>query len=183
MRFYAIAAVVLIFLSSCLKQSIADAMLDEKNSGGRGKITATLSYSVNGNPVNLSVSNAFSQNPDTYTLGCSKPDDHYILTGLTSTGDFNFLFYTDSITVGTYEYDAGWRENYFMSYNGQSEFIYGGSDFMKLTVTSYTNGHISGNFTGRLTPLVMAGSVNNIYGDPGSILITNGLFENVPVFY
>jgi hypothetical protein len=35
----------------------------------------------------------------------------------------------------------------------------------------------------RLTPLIDAGAINNNYGSPGSILITNGVFENVPVFY
>ena len=68
MKFYLIAVVMVIFLSSCLKQSIPDAMLS-KNSGGNA--TATLSYKINGNAVNISVDNADNQNPNLYTLGCA----------------------------------------------------------------------------------------------------------------
>ena len=42
MRFYVIALLIAIFLSSCLKQSIPDAMLSGKNSGAQRKVTATL---------------------------------------------------------------------------------------------------------------------------------------------
>ncbi len=52
---------------------------------------------------------------------------------------------------------------------------------MSFTITSYSNGHISGNFSGVLTPLADAN--NNVFGDPGSVIITNGSFKNVPVFY
>jgi len=37
-------------------------MLAAKNSGGPAKITATLSYEVNGNAVNISVNDADKQN-------------------------------------------------------------------------------------------------------------------------
>jgi len=48
MKFYLIASVMMIFFSSCLKQSIPDAMLASKNPGGHGSATATLSYEING---------------------------------------------------------------------------------------------------------------------------------------
>ena len=44
-------------------------------------------------------------------------------------------------------------------------------------------GHLSGNFSGALTPMISAGNPYNTYGTPGSVLITNGSFKNVPVFY
>lgn len=70
MRFYVIALAMAIVLSSCLKQSIPDAILGSKKSG-----TATLSYKINGNAVNISVNDADNQNTyPSYTLGCTKAD-------------------------------------------------------------------------------------------------------------
>ena len=159
MKLYLITAVISILLSSCLKQSIPDAMLASQNSGGQGGATATLSYKINGNAVNISVNDAESQNPNYYTLGCTKSAG-YSLDALSSSGEFTFTFYTDSLTIGNYKYTG-------MSFN----------------VTSYKNGLISGNFSGQLTPMISAGNPNNTYGVPGSVLITNGSFLNVPVFY
>jgi len=183
MRFYVIALLMAIFLSSCLKQSISDAMLGSKNSGGRGKITATLSYKINGNAVNISVNDADNQNPNLYTLGCSKYVGYYSLSGLSNSGEAGFSFYTDTLTVGNYKYIGTYGDMFFISYNGTDEYVHAPSDSMSFNITSYNNGHISGNFSGVLTPLITAGNPDNTYGTPGSVLITNGSFENVPVFY
>ncbi|MEO6455935.1 MAG: hypothetical protein ABIN97_17775 [Ginsengibacter sp.] len=181
MKFYLIAGVMVIFLSSCLKQSIPDAMLASKNPGGSA--TATLSYKINGNAVNISVDNADKQNPNLYTLGCSKNAGYYALQGLSSAGETTFVFYTDSLTVRNYEYTGIYGDMFFISYNGTNEYVHAASDNMSFNITSYNNGHISGNFSGQLTPMIAAGNPNNTYGAPGSILITNGSFQNVPVFY
>lgn len=182
MKLFLVTAVISILLSACLKQSIPDAMLNSENSGGQGNVTATLSYKVNGSAVNISVSNAESQDPNYYTLGCTKSVD-YNLDGLSSSGEITFTFYTDSLTIGNYIYTSNYGDWYFISYNGQDEYTHGPSDSMSFNVTSYKNGLISGNFSGQLTPMISAGNPNNIYGAPGSILITNGSFQNVPVFY
>jgi hypothetical protein len=182
MRLYLITAVIPILLSSCLKQSIPDAMLASQNSGGQGGATATLSYKINGNAVNISVSNAHSQNPNYYTLGCTKSAG-YSLDGISSSGEITFTFYTDSLTIGNYKYTGNYGDMYFISYNGQDEYAHVASDSMSFNITSYKNGLISGNFSGQLTPMISAGTLNNTYGAPGSTLITNGSFQNVPVFY
>jgi hypothetical protein len=181
-KLYLITAIISILLSSCLKQSIPDAMLDSKSSGGQGAATATLSYKVNGNAVNISVPNAESQDPNYYTLGCSKSTG-YSLDGLSSSGEITFTFYTDSLTIGNYIYTASYGDMYFVRYNGQDEYVHGPTDSLSFNITSYKNGLISGNFSGQLTPLISASTINNIYGVPGSTLITNGSFQNVPVFY
>jgi len=183
MRFFAITSIVAIFLSSCLKQSIPDAMLGNKNSGGRGMVTATLSYKLNGNTVNISVDDADNQNALHYTLGCSKSAGYYGLDGLSNSGETSFLFFTDTLRVGNYKYLGTYGDMFFISYNGTDEYVHAPSDSLSFNITSYNNGHISGNFSGVLTPLVTASTVNNIFGDPGSVLITNGFFKNVPVFY
>ena len=182
MKFYFVAAAICLLFSSCLKQSIADAMLHPKGSEAAGT-TATLSYELNGNPVKLTVANAGNQDPNAYTLGCTKTPGYYSFSGLNITGETNFLFYTDSLTTIKYTYTGNYGDMFFISYNNQDEFVHVAADFLSFTITSYNNGRISGTFSGQLTPLISASTINNTYGAPGSILITNGVFENVPVFY
>ena len=184
MRFYVIASLMAIFLSSCLKQSIPDAMLGSKNSGGRGKVTATLSYKINGNAVKLSVNDADNQiTVPYYILGCSKNPGYYNLSAITSSGETTFSFYTDTLTVGNYKYLGTYGDMFFIDYYNTAEYVHAPSDSMSFNITSYNNGHISGNFSGVLTPLIASGNINNVFGDPGSVLVTNGSFKNVPVFY
>jgi hypothetical protein len=183
MKFYLIATVVMIFLSSCLKESIPDAMLASKNSGGQAKTTATLSYEINGNAVNISVDDADNQDLYYYKLGCKKNPGYYALQGLSNSGEITFSFYTDSLTVGNYKYIGTYGDMFFTDYNGTNEYVHAPSDSMRFNITSYNNGYISGNFSGVLTPLIIPSTFNNIFGTPGSVLITNGSFENVPVFY
>ena len=172
---------MVIFLSSCLKQSIPDAMLASKNSGGPSSTTATLSYKINGNAVNISVDDADNQNFN--RLECNKYAGYYLLEGLSSSGETTFPFYTDSLIVGNYKYTSTYGDMFFISYNGTNEYVHAASDSMSFNITSCNNGHISGNFSGQLTPMITAGNPNNTYGALGSVLITNGSFQNVPVFY
>jgi hypothetical protein len=182
MKFYSIAVLVMTLFSSCLKQSIPDAMLASRNPDGKGSTTATLSYKINGNAVNISVDDADNQSLyPYYTLGCSKNQGYYNLDGVSNTGEITFSFYTDSLTVGNYKYTAG--EIFVTDYNNTNEFVYAPSDSMSINITSYQNGHISGNFSGVLTPMIAAGNPYNTYGTPSSVPITNGSFKNVPVFY
>lgn len=183
MRFYLIVATTAILLSSCLKQSIPDAMLASKQSGSGSSTTATLSYELNGNPVKITVMDADNQDPNTYTLGCSKLSGYYVLSGLSSSGETTFLFFTDSLTTGKYIYTGSYGDMFFISYNGQDEYAHAASDTLSFTIASYDKGHIRGSFSGRLTPLITASTVNNIYGSPSSIIITKGSFKNVPVFH
>lgn len=182
MKVCGIALLIGIFLSSCLKQSIPDAMLGVKDSGGQGKVTATLSYKINGNAVNISVADADNQN-GIYTLACSLNPGYYSLSGISNSGEISFAFYTDSLAVGNYKFLGTYGDMFFIEYNNTAEYVHAPSDSMSFNITSNNNRHISGNFSGVLTPLISAGSINNIYGDPGSVLITNGSFKNVPVFY
>jgi hypothetical protein len=184
MRFYVIALLMAIFLSSCLKQSIPDAMLGSRSPGGRGKVTATLSYKINGNAVNISVNDADNQSViPYYTLGCSKYAGYYNLDAISNSGETTFSFYTDSLAVGNYKYLGTYGDLFFIDYYNTAEYVHAPSDSMSINITSYNNGHLSGNFSGVLTPLITAGNPDNTYGAPGSVLITNGSFENVPVFY
>jgi hypothetical protein len=176
MKFYLILIVVAILLSSCFKQSIADAML---NSGNGGKVTATMSYEINGTPVTVSVKDADHQGLYP-TLDCEK-SNVYVLG--CSNNDFVFTFYTDSLKVGNYKYISNYGPMYVVTFPGTPNYVAGPTDYMDFTITSYKDGHISGNFSGQLSPLVSQGYYGNVYGTFGSVNIKNGSFTNVPVVY
>jgi len=180
MKIYLIITAIAISLSSCLKQSIPDAMLG--TSGKKTSVTATLSYEINGNLVTITVNDADNQVPGFRTLYCEKSNG-YVLSGISSSGDFVFTFYTDSLKVGNYSYTSNYGPEYVTTFQGTAQYVYGPTDNMKFTVTAYKNGHISGNFSGQLTPVITAGYSNNIYGTPGSVLIKNGSSNNVPIVY
>jgi len=181
MKFYLYPIIAIMLFSSCLKQSIPDAMLGSKNSGNKN---ATLSYKINGNDVNISVPGADYQNSYGYeTLSCSKSRNYYSLGGVSNTGEIVFTFYTDSLTVGVYRRAFAYDDPFVAEYNGINGYIYAASDSITVNITSYDKGHISGNFAGVLTPVIIAGNPDNTYGTASSVLITNGSFKNVPVFY
>lgn len=175
-RFYFLLIALSILLSSCFKKSIADAMLESKNGP---KITATFSYEINGTPVSVTVKDADHQGiyPE---LQCQK-NNGYVLW--CNTNDFEFTFYTDSLKVGNYHYPSSFMNTYVLTYPATANYIGGPTDYMDVNVTSYKNGHISGNFSGKLSPLVYQGPYSNVYGSPGSVVIKNGSFTNVPVVY
>ena len=185
------AALMIIFLSSCLKQSIADAMIEDQNSnGGNSPRVATLSYAVNGNTVTTSVNYPDNQSSTGYELGCSKtlyPGTNfpvYNLDCVSASGELTFTFFTDSLAVGNYTYNGGMVSDMFvLDYNNTAAFVHDPADNISVTITSYTKGHISGTFSGKLTPMIAAGYPANTYGTPGSVLITKGSFKDVPVFY
>jgi hypothetical protein len=179
MKFYLLLAATTILLSSCLKQSIEDAML---NGSGSQSATATLRYEINGSPVSLSVKDAASQAVGRRTLYCEKSGG-YILSGVSSAGELVLTFYTDSLSVGNYNYTSNYGALFVTTFEGRPQYVYGPTDHMNINVTSHKNGRISGNFFGQLTPAIVPGYPNNVYGTLGSVLIRNGSFENVPVFY
>ncbi len=179
MKFYLLVAATAILFSSCLKQSIPDAMLGTNETGAGG--AATLSYELNGNAVKISVPG--NENLNSWRLRCEKEVGFYVLAGLSSSGETNFLFFTDSLVTGKYTYIGSYGDMFFISYNGQNVYAHNASDSLSFTVTSYEKGHISGNFSGKLTPMITAGNPYNTYGTASSIIITNGSFQNVKVFY
>ena len=186
-----IASLAIIFLSSCLKQSISDAMIENENTGGgKHPSVATMSYAVNGKNVTTSVDYPDKQVPGSRELYCDKTFYQgtnipvYYLDCISTSGELTFTFmFTDSLTVGTYKYNGQYGEMFILDYNNTNGFVVSSPDNMTFTITSYTNGHISGNFSGKLSPMVTSGYPTNTYGTPGSVVITNGTFKDVPVFY
>ena len=185
-----IACLIIISLSSCLKQSIADAMLDKQYSGGgiHPKV-ATMTYTVNGNTVTTSVNYPDRQPSTGYELGCSKTFDPftnfpvYSVDCISTSGEMTFMIFSDSLAVGNYNCTSVYGDMFVLDYNNADAFLHAPTDNISINITSYTNGHISGTFSGKLTPMVSAGYPTNTYGTPGSVIITKGSFKDVPVFY
>src|SRR5215203_4218715 len=133
MKFYLIIAAITILLPSCLKQSIPDAMLGI--SGKQIKITATLRYEINGNLVSITVEDADRQGPGIHTLECVK-SSNYVISGITSSGDFVFTFFTDSLKVGNYNYTSSYGPMYVTTFQGKAQYVYGPTDHMSFNVTA-----------------------------------------------
>jgi hypothetical protein len=180
MKFYLIIMAIAILLSSCLKQSIPDAMLGIHK---QKKITATFSYKINGNQVSISVDDADLQDPSSYTLGCTKSNGYNLDAIGDPYGEFTFTFLTDSLKVGSYRYPSGWGPTYVTNFPGTPNYVVYPTDDLTFNVTTYQNGHVSGNFAGHITPAISISTLYTTYGNPSSVSITNGSFNNVPIFY
>ncbi|MEO7047334.1 MAG: hypothetical protein ABI091_18675 [Ferruginibacter sp.] len=184
MKFYLIAAASIILFSSCLKQSIPDAILSSRRAASAG-ITATLSYKVNGQSVNMSLPDAINQNPlYTHSLYCRKMPAYLTYDFGSSDGavETTFIFYTDSLTTKKYTFTGG-GDVFFIDYNNINEYAHAVTDSLNFTITSYDKGLISGSFYGQLTPYNVDSNSNGTWGASGSTKITEGTFKNVPVFY
>lgn len=161
-------------------------MMAEEQAAKGSPSVATMTYAVNGNIVTNTVIDPDSQNPAAYQLGCSKTlyqgttSTVYNLDCVSATGELTFTFLTDSLTVGNYNL-TGAYDMFVLSYNGANEYVYAATDSISFNITSYTKGHISGNFSGQLTPLVQSGF--SIQADGPPVSITKGNFKDVPVFY
>ena len=178
---------VAILLSSCSKQSIADAML-QKEEQGSGVGAISMSYKVNGALVKTVVSDAGNQSGSFYKLSCKKDTyeingmnyPRFVLSFLSTSGELAFVFNTDILKTTNYVYIGSYGTQQFLYYNNINGYTHYASDSLSFNITTNTNNRISGNFSGKLTP---DGPTPNTYGAPGSIAITNGTFENIPVVY
>lgn len=180
MKSYLLIFVFSIILSSCYKQSIPDAMLNK--TGTQNENTATMSYEINGKLITIKSKHTDQQSAGFSNLYCQKSAG-YIISGRGDEGELVFHFFTDSLEVDNYRYPSSFGPRYFTNFEGRPQYVYGPTDYMEFNISSYKDGYISGNFSGQLTPVITAGYPDNVYGATGSVLIKNGSFNNVPVFY
>ena len=159
--------------------------MQESETKKLGGTEISMSYLVNGGLVKTSVNNISNSRVGYHQLSCEKTSGGYALDFLSSSGEFTFLFYTDSLHVKTYVHKGFNGGAFFLSYSNASYTINGyaqyPSDSVSVTISQYNNKRINGTFSGRLTPSIIGGPTG-AFGTSGSILITNGSFENVPVF-
>lgn len=180
-KFCLILAVITGCLSSCYKQSIADAMLHP--SGGQ-TTKATMSYEINGTTVNVTGKEVAYPGGNYQTLQCERTTSYgYLFSAVIDNGELVFPFFTDSLKVGNYKYISNYGPFYVTTFEGRPQYVHGPTDNMDFNITSYKNGRISGNFSGQLTPAISQGPIDIVYGTLGSVVIKNGTFNNVPVVY
>lgn len=167
---------IALFLCSCLKESIPEAIANKKNGP---KVPASFSFKVNGVTRSYSLEDV-RKDSYPYYFSCRKSANSYNLFGLVDAGKACFYIYTDSLSVGNYSYPTvtGWADSGYLPFE-----IYAPTDRISINISSHNNGYISGNFTALLTPVTYAGRIPYTYGTPSSITITEGSFKNVPVFY
>ena len=179
MKQFAAYLLLAITLSSCLKETIAGAMMKSETEALAGS-SISMSYKVNGVLVQTTVNDLTNYD----RLSCTKTNNYsYVLSFGSSSGELSFQFYTDSLKTKNYVYSGTNGTQHFLSYNNTNGYARYATDSISFNVTSYTNRRISGNFSGRLTPSLVEGANTTTYGTPGSILITKGSFDNVPVSY
>ena len=93
----------------------------------------------------------------------------------------NITIVTDSLNLGNYHLDSTSLGPLALKYQGQTAGIVFSGDFFNVNITGYQNSRISGTFTAKLTPIS-----DPYYGpprQPGSIIITEGVFDSVQVIY
>ena len=91
MKFIWIVAIASFTFSSCLKQSIPDAMLG-RTVQQADKVNASLSYEINGTPVKVTVQDADNQPPGFRRLYCEKSGS-YNFNALVTGGEFVYTFF------------------------------------------------------------------------------------------
>lgn len=171
-----------LFFASCLKESIPEAIDNKKNGP---KVPASFSFKVNGIARSYSVEDVRKERTYSYPIfSCRKEVNRYDIHGQVESSSAYFSVYTDSLSVGNYSYtiaDAGTREIADTGY--LPFFLLAPTDKINISISAHSNGYISGNFNAVLTPAIAGSSFPFTFGAPGSIVITEGSFKNVPVFY
>jgi hypothetical protein len=164
--------VILIFIS-CIK----DSTNQTTNSG-------SIQYKVNGNDVSFDI---FGYSTDQYAIIWKQfppttISTRYTLTAKTGANGLVFTIPTDSLKQTVYHYDStalfvGAAQ--FVRYNGVGSFVSTKNDYFDIIVTAYSNGRVSGTFSGKLTPSDSLGTI----GPPSSVTVTEGKFNNVEVIF
>lgn len=90
----------------------------------------------------------------------------------------------DSLQLINYHYDSSYLHTsasgtFALAYNGEGAVIHYKGDYLDVNIFSYKNARVSGTFSAKLTPL--AGILD--YSSRNSVVITEGVIDNVPVHY
>lgn len=171
-------SVVLLFAFSCKKEN-----------GSSLDSTGSIGYKVNGKSYsmsNVNLSNgegvAFSKqlkgnliSETRYLFNAQKGSNNVIL----------FSIVTDSLKSEKFHYDSASTQQDVLLFlasimaDGQQSMLLYGTDYLDIDISSYKNGHVSGSFSGKFTPLANGVDYNN----RGTVDISEGKLNNVPVIY
>jgi hypothetical protein len=93
-----------------------------------------------------------------------------------------FALVSDSLKQISYHYDSidvftnPTAFNFALGYNGQLGAIFYNGDMLDVNISSYKNSRITGTFSAKLSP-------GSDYNQRGTVLITEGVINNVQVVY
>lgn len=180
MKIFTIIVFATIFLS-CKK--------DDQNSPDSPSTPGSISYKVNGVQVTMDNKNLLSGEGVMFAKqleGSVVASTRYLMNAQKGVNNLStFAIVTDSLKTTNYHYDSAYNNKNFGLFmftvmaDGNQSMLYYNSDYLDINITSYKNGRISGTFSAKTTP--MKGGLN--YDNKGTILITDGKLNNVPVTY
>jgi hypothetical protein len=107
-----------------------------------------------------------------YTLNAQKGANNIVI----------FTILTDSLKKTSYHYDSTALSvggTHLITYNGQGSYVLTKNDYFDITITDYSNRHVSGTFTAKLAPANSLGTI----GTPSSVTVTEGKLNNIQVIY
>jgi hypothetical protein len=144
-----------------------------KDSTNQVTTSSSVEYKVNGSSFSISEYVVFAKQGSTrYLFNAQKGVNNIVL----------FSVLTDSLKTISYHYDSSAINVgavYSIVYDGQNSSVLKKNDYFDISITDYSNGHVSGTFTAKLTPINSSGTT----GTPSSITITEGKLNNVQVIY
>lgn len=150
--------------------------------------SGSISYQVNGQQ--MSMDNANIQNGEGVAFakqlkGSIIPATRYLLNAQKGVNNIMIsAITTDSLHTQSYHYDSSFISDQFtiftVLFNGQQSMVFYNTDYFDFIISSYSNGRVSGTFTAKMTP-VAGGTLD--YNSRGSIVITDGKLNNIPVTY
>jgi hypothetical protein len=147
-----------------------------------------IQYKVNGQLVVMDNADTINKNGVSFAkqLKGFLPETRYFLNAQKNGVDNSFVtsIVTDSLQLINYHYDSAYMHasataTFAFTYDGQGGAIYYKGDYLDVNIFSYKNARVSGTFSAKLTPL--AGILD--YNNRSSVIITEGILDNVPVSY
>lgn len=160
-----------------------------KNDDSKTIIEGTIKYKINGELVTYD--NKSVESPELLDVAGSKSkvepfnDPFYVIEGHSPFSNkelFQAMIFTDSLMQMNYHMDTTDLDHYGVLMNIDHNYpqiqssLHFAGDYVDITITSYSNGKVSGTFTAKLSPIT---DYYYEYNKRGSILITEGEFSNV----
>lgn len=177
---------ILLIFCSCNKDKNNP---DNNNTSGSGSI----SYKVNGSLVTMDNANLLNGEGVVFAKqlkGTIIANTRYLLNAQKGVNNFfGFTITDDSLKLQSYHLDSSLIQGNAlqnmssMMFNGQMASIFYKGDVFDVKISSYSNSRISGTFSGKFTPLGSITGFGYDYANKGTILITEGKLNNIPVTY
>ena len=144
--------------------------------------TAIIKYKINGTIVKHINTETSGYDAKAVKQTTMWPEIRYLFEGhIASTELFQVMVITDSLKQINYHYDSTNNTIINIDHNSYAleSILYYNGDYFDVNITSYSNGKISGFFSGKLSPQ----TIPMDYTQRGTVLITEGEFINIGIRY